>query len=61
MANHKAPGADGLATELLKYSGPSGRQLLLLLFNLIRDRKSIPQGWREGMLVLVPKSGDLTN
>jgi hypothetical protein len=45
MANHKAPGADGLATELLKYSGSSGLQLVLLPFKLIHDRKSIPQGW----------------
>jgi hypothetical protein len=33
MANHKAPGTDGLPTELLKYSDPSGLQILLLLFN----------------------------
>jgi hypothetical protein len=43
------------------YSGPSGLQILLLLFNLIHDRECIPQGWREGKLVSVPKSGDLTN
>jgi hypothetical protein len=61
MANHNAPGADGLPTELLKCSGPSGLQILLLLFNLIHDRECIPQGWREGTLVSVPKSGDLTN
>jgi hypothetical protein len=61
MANHKAPGADGLPTELLKYSGPSSLQILRLLCNLIYDRECIPQGWREGTLVPAAKSGDLTN
>jgi hypothetical protein len=60
MANHKALGADGLPIELLKYSGPSGLQILLLLFNLIHDRECIPQGWRAGKTVSVPKSGDHT-
>jgi hypothetical protein len=61
MGDHKAVGADGLPTELLKYSGPGGLQVLLLLFNLIHDCECIPQGWREGTLVSAPKSGDLTN
>jgi hypothetical protein len=60
MAYHKAPVTDGLPTELFKYSGPSGLQILLLLFNLIHDRECIHQGWREGTLVLAPKTRDLT-
>jgi hypothetical protein len=59
--HHKAPGADGLLIELLKCSGPSGLQILLSLFNLVHDRECIPQGWWEGTLVSMPKSGDLTN
>jgi hypothetical protein len=43
MANHKAPGADGLPTELLKYSVRSGVQILLLLFNLIHAN-ALPKG-----------------
>jgi hypothetical protein len=61
MANHKAPGADGIPAELLKYCGPQGRELLLLLCNLIHNPVCIQHGWREGTLVSVPKSGDLTN
>jgi hypothetical protein len=60
MANHKAPGADGLPTELLKNSDPSGLQILLLLFNLILDRMHSSR--MEGRpLVSAPKSGDLTD
>jgi hypothetical protein len=61
MANHKAPGQDGLPTELLKYCGAAGMKALLLLFNLVHDRECIPRGWREGTLISVPKSGDLTD
>jgi hypothetical protein len=61
MTNHEAPGADGLPPELLKYCGPSGLQILLLLFNMVHDRECIPQGWREGALVSAPKTGELTN
>jgi hypothetical protein len=60
MATYKAPGADGVPAELLKYCSPQGRELLLCLCNLIQDRECIPHGWREVTLVSVPKSGDLT-
>jgi hypothetical protein len=61
MANHKAPEADGVPTELLKYCGPQGREPLLILCSLVHDRDCIPHGWREGILQLMPKPGDLTN
>jgi hypothetical protein len=60
MANHKTPGADGVPAELLKYCGPQGKELLVRLCNLIHDRECILRSWREGILVSVPKSGDLT-
>jgi hypothetical protein len=46
MANHKAPGADGVPAELLKYCGPHGKQLLLLFCNLIHESECNPRGWR---------------
>jgi hypothetical protein len=61
MANHKGPGADEVPAEVLKYCGPQGKELLLLLCNLVHDRKCIPRGWREGILVSVPKSEDRTD
>jgi hypothetical protein len=61
MADHNAPEANGGLEELLKYCGPQGKKLLLLLYNLIHGLECIPQGWREGIIVSVPKSGDLTD
>ena len=61
MANHKAPGGDGLPTELLKYCGTRGKEILLMLFNLIHEKECIPHAWREGLLISVPKTGDLTH
>jgi hypothetical protein len=61
MANHKAPAADGVAAELLNYCGPQGKELLLFLCNLIHGLEYIPHSWRDEILVLVPKSGDLTD
>jgi hypothetical protein len=62
MDNHMymAPAHDDLPTELLKYCGATGRKILLLLFSLLHDQECIPRGWREGSLVSVPKSRDLT-
>jgi hypothetical protein len=59
MATHKAPGEDGL--PMLQYCFRTGREVLLLLCNLVNDRECIPHGWREGILVSAPTSGDLTN
>jgi hypothetical protein len=61
MANHKAPEADSVPTELLKYCGPQGRELHLIPCNLVHDRDCIPHGWREGILLSMRKSWDLTN
>jgi hypothetical protein len=60
MTHHKAPGADGVPAELPKNYGPQGKELLLCLCNLIHSLKCIPHSWREGILVSVPKSRDLT-
>jgi hypothetical protein len=47
--------------KLLECCGPQGRELLWILCYLIHDRECIPHGLRNGILVSVPQSGDLTN
>jgi hypothetical protein len=42
MADHKAPGGHGVAAQLLKYCGPHGKELLLLLCNLWPSRQRAP-------------------
>jgi hypothetical protein len=61
MANHKAPGGDGVAAELLKYCDPHGKELLLLLSQPDTRPRVHLTGLEGGILVLTPKSGDLAD
>ena len=61
LHNHKAPGKDGMQAELLKYSGRIGAQMLTDLYNVVHKAERMPSGWRDGVMVPLPKSGDLTD
>ena len=60
MKNGKAGGKDEITSELLKADINTTVQWLEGLFKAIWDKESIPRTWRQGLIVKLPKKGDLT-
>ena len=58
LKNHKAAGGDGIPSELLKYSGGTGVQVLTHLFNAVLATRCVPSAWRKGIVVHQAKGGD---
>lgn len=59
MSRGKAPGPDGLVTELLQDSGPEVWQRLAALFTRCIETRTVPSEWNEGSIVLLHKKGDI--
>ena len=57
----KAAGIDGIQAELLKVDLTSATNHLFNLFNTIWVQNEIPKEWSKGLIVKLPKSGDLGN
>ena len=56
LKNIKAPGIDNITPELLKHGGPDIAQELLLSIQLWNS-VNIPNEWRKGKIVRLPKKG----
>ena len=61
LKNNKAAGADDIQPELLKYGGKTLEMELLHLFNRIWKQERIPYDWGQGVIVTIPKTGDLSD
>ena len=61
MKSGKAPGADGITAEMLKVDEEETPRLLTEIFNQIWESEEIPETWKIGLIVKLPKKGDLTN
>jgi hypothetical protein len=59
LKNRKAPGEDHLNAELLKADPEAAADVLLPLFKLIWERNTIPEDWRKGSIIKIPKKGNL--
>ena len=59
--NRKAPGPDGIPAEILKADLNTSTQMLYEIFEKVWEEETIPEDWKEGYLVKVPKKGDLAN
>ena len=59
--NGKAPGPDGIPAEILKADLYTSTQMLYEIFEKVWEEETIPEDWKEGYLVKVPKKGDLAN
>ena len=57
----KAPGADGLNAEMLKADIQTSAKELKELFESIWERDYVPKDWCRGLIVKLPKKGDLRN
>lgn len=53
----KAPGIDGMPAELLKAGGECLERIVAKLFNLIWQTETVPEQWRQGVVVSLHKQG----
>lgn len=60
LKDGKAPGSDLIASEMLKSDISSAVNMLTPLLSDIWDQELIPEEWRTGLLITVPKKGDLS-
>ena len=59
--NGKAPGPDGISAEILKGVVNTSTQMLYEIYAKVWEEETIPEDWKEGHLVKIPKKGDLAN
>ncbi|VDP82985.1 unnamed protein product, partial [Schistosoma mattheei] len=56
----KAAGPDDIPAEALKADVAVTARILHILFNKIWDEEQVPTDWEEGLLIKIPKKGDLS-
>ena len=61
LKNNKAAGEDKISAELLKATNKDNLEQWLELYNAIWYTEEIPNDWRNGTIVKIPKKGDLTD
>ena len=60
LKNGKAAEGDNIPPEAIKVGGDTSEEVLLSLCNRIWDEEKIPEEWRKGLLIKLPKKGDLS-
>ena len=61
MKSGKAPGIDFIHAEMLKVDIETSTKILTNLFTTIWTKDTIPADWTKGLIVKLPKKGDLQN
>ena len=61
LKNNKAEGIDGVPAEILKTDLDFFSRKLQPAINQIWSTEEVPQTWKSGLLVKLPKKGDLTH
>ena len=59
LKNGKSAGIDGIQAELLKHGGEETARKILQLCNRIWETGEVPRDWRDGVIIPLPKKGDL--
>ena len=59
MKSRKASEADGMTAEMLKAEETETPRLLMRIFRKIWESETIPEAWKTGFIVKLPKKGDL--
>ena len=59
LKNNKAPVEDGVCAEMLKAEENVTPKILHKIFQDIWETEDIPQSWKKGLIVKLPKKGDL--
>ena len=60
LKNNKAEGIDGIPAELLKTDSEVFANILLPSITQIWSSEEIPKSWKEGIVIKLPKKGDLS-
>ena len=61
LKNGRAAGCDIIPLEAIKAGGEVSEEVLLDLFNRIWSEEQVPEKWKKGLLIKLPKRGDLSN
>ena len=61
LKNNKAPGEDGVFPEMLKADDDRLPLILVKLLNKIKESGMITSEWKNGVIVKIPKKGDLSD
>ncbi|PIO73735.1 hypothetical protein TELCIR_04284 [Teladorsagia circumcincta] len=59
LRSKKAPG-DGIQAELLKEGGRTMIEVLTEFFNRCWNQEEVPEDWKKGVIVRLPKKGNLS-
>lgn len=60
LKNNKSAGPDQIAAELMKYGAEPIADALMPILNHIWETNTIPNDWKKGTVVTIPKKGDLS-
>ena len=58
LRNGKSAGIDGIQAELMKSGGKEMITKITRLCNMIWNTGEVPQDWRDGIIIPIPKKGD---
>ena len=61
LKNNKAAGLDEITAELLKHGKDVMVEELTQLFNLIWNSEEVPADWGQGVIITLPKKGNLSD
>ena len=61
LKNHKSPGIDQIPAELIKAGGSTIRREIYKLIISIWNQESMPEEWKESIIVPIYKKGDKTD
>jgi hypothetical protein len=59
MKKGKSPGTDRVTAEMIKTEEKETPRILTNIFRKIWDEEEIPDEWRQGLIIKLPKKGDL--
>ena len=55
MSKNKAPGSDGVTTDILLLGGPVMIKHLTMAYNTILKNQEIPKSWEEAKIIILFK------
>ena len=59
LRSGKAAGPDEIPAEAIKADIETAVQMLFSLFSKIWEKEEVPSQWKEGIIIKLPKKGDL--
>ena len=58
---NRAPGEDRITSDMLKVDPEMSAKCLVGLFNQVWNEEAVPEAWQKGIIIKLPKKGDLTS